>query len=195
MKNRFPREFYIPKSAVKVSDKASSAVAYVYEAAGAVYAVAFHGKAEKPDWHFRFKSPEARAKRIVDHFVGVQARDKMMADRSTARKSEGHGLAVGDILRSSWGYDQTNVDFYEVTAIVGKRMVEIRPIAQETVESTVHLTGKCVPVPGQYTGKVMRKAARNGGVRITSYAWASKIEPKTVSGVKVYDASHFSSYA
>jgi hypothetical protein len=37
---------------------------------------------------------------------------------------------IGDILSSSWGYDQTNVDFYQVIGVT-KSSVRIRKITQK----------------------------------------------------------------
>lgn len=41
-----------------------------------------------------------------------------------------YGIKVGDVFCSSWGYDQTNVDFFQVVEIKEK-MVKIREIAQK----------------------------------------------------------------
>ena len=38
-----------------------------------------------------------------------------------------YGVKEGDVFVESWGYDQTNVDFYQVTGTT-KKMVEIKPI-------------------------------------------------------------------
>jgi len=52
-----PRIAYIPAGSVKVADKQSDAVVYLYTNSGDhMCAVAFHGKANKPDWKFRFRS-------------------------------------------------------------------------------------------------------------------------------------------
>ena len=42
-------------------------------------------------------------------------------DEAVARSSEEfrRSLRVGDILYSSWGWEQTNIDFYQVIAIRG----------------------------------------------------------------------------
>ena len=45
-----------------------------------------------------------------------------------------HALTVGSILASSWGYDQTNVDFYMVTRTT-KTSVYIRKIRSEVTRS------------------------------------------------------------
>lgn len=37
-----------------------------------------------------------------------------------------HSFKVGDLLFSSWGYEQTNVDFYQVVALKGRTMVTVK---------------------------------------------------------------------
>ena len=39
-----------------------------------------------------------------------------------------HSFKVGDVLESSWGYEQTNIDLYQVIALNGKSMVTVRAI-------------------------------------------------------------------
>lgn len=43
-------------------------------------------------------------------------------------------LQVGDILSSSWGYEQTNVDFYQVQRLAGKTMVEVVKVENQIVD-------------------------------------------------------------
>lgn len=50
---------------------------------------------------------------------------------------------IGDILVSSWGWDQTNVDFYEVVAVT-KSSVRIRLVKSKVVD------GRVVAVPGEW---------------------------------------------
>ncbi len=44
-----------------------------------------------------------------------------------------HDLQEGDILCSTWGYDQTNVDFYRVEEIRGKKKVMLSHLRNKTV--------------------------------------------------------------
>lgn len=44
-----------------------------------------------------------------------------------------HPLDVGSVLYTSWGYDQTNVNFYKVVGLRGKTMVRIVPIEKKLV--------------------------------------------------------------
>ncbi|MCH9730656.1 MAG: hypothetical protein K0U84_13445 [Actinomycetia bacterium] len=85
-------------------------------------------------------------------------------------------LSVGDVLRCSWGYEQTNVDFYEVTRLAGKLSADLRPIAQ-TRESTGDMTGYASPEPGNYTGPAFRRRVNDDSVRISSYSFARKCAP------------------
>ena len=38
------------------------------------------------------------------------------------------GVKVGDVFVDSWGWEQTNIDFYQVVGLRGKSSVELRPI-------------------------------------------------------------------
>lgn len=62
-----------------------------------------------------------------------------------------HEYEVGDILCNSWGYDQTNVEWFEVVALAGKSMVVLREIGAAVVPgSEGFMSGRVVPVPGAY---------------------------------------------
>lgn len=43
-------------------------------------------------------------------------------------KKNKFGVEVGDIFSSSWGYEQTNVDFFQVVELVGATMVRVREV-------------------------------------------------------------------
>jgi len=84
-------------------------------------------------------------------------------------------ITAGTVIKSTWGYDQTNVDFYQVTK-VQNGFAYLQPIGQEIVEQTGYLAERVVPnfVP---CGKVMRRKVRNYGaddyVGISDYASGS----------------------
>jgi len=185
------REHFIPKGATKFADRESSAVVYAYENDHGFYLIGFHGRAQKPDFHFRYgkneKGKAAREAKARESF------NKWRAWEGRERAERVRNLKVGDILRCSWGYEQTNVDYYEVTALVGKSSVEIREIACASVE-TLSMQGKSVPLPGSYKGEPMVKRAQNDSVKIANYAWARRMEPTLVGGVKTYEASHWTAY-
>lgn len=168
--------------------------------AGALAVIAYAGKRTKPDARYTMRD-RAQALQWAGEYMGkLQAAAQRQAERraeKAAKRAAGHKLKPGDVLRCSWGYDQTNIDYYEVTRLIGKRMVEIRAIGAESVESG-GMTGECVPRLGHYIGEPMRKAVSDydgKSVRIASYASAHKIEPREVAGVKVYPVDYWTAYA
>lgn len=62
-------------------------------------------------------------------------------------------MKVGDIFKSTWGYDQTNVDFYVVTRITPK-MVELQECGTKRVgDMTSWASDKVVPDPDRLMGE------------------------------------------
>lgn len=61
----------------------------------------------------------------------------------------------GAILVSTWGYDQTNVDFYQVTR-TSPHSIWARPIGQVTIAET-RAGAEVMPVPSQFTGTEFRR--------------------------------------
>lgn len=186
---------WIPTGSTRVASKKSPAVAYLFAWAGHPAAVGYFGKAGKPAFHNRFRSVEQRATHIAQWFRNMDAWQQRQTDRRTERNATGRGLSVGDVLVCSWGYDQTNIEYFEVTALVGSTMVEYRPIACETTE-TAYMQGESVPLPGHYTGEAKRAVARVGRIRIYSFASAYRMEPVTVNGKSVgFKPHHWTAYA
>lgn len=146
----------------------------IYIATDRTAAMAFAGKAIKPAWNYSFRSVEHMQKHIDEWAAGLKSHAAYVAERK-AEAAAPHSLKVGDVLHSSWGYDQTNNDYFQVTALVGKRMVEIRQIANDYRE-TGFLCGKSKPVPGKFIGEPMRKLVNHNRVRIESFATAGKID-------------------
>ena len=148
-------------------------------------AMGFSGKKSTPDFHFVFKTMDARNDYICKYENNIRAYNKAKEDRKDKRMAP-TTLKAGDILYASWGYEQTNIDFYEVTKVIGKRTVEIREIACEVIDPEFD-RGHKIPVPGKFIGKPEKKVVRNGDtISITSYASAYR-----------YDGSpkYFSTYA
>lgn len=159
----------IPSGARRVSDRHSDAVAYIYaDSLGRPCAMGFSGRRSKPDFRFRYSSPERREAAIREFFANRQAQQARRVQRTANRK-----LQVGHILYGTWGYEQTNVDFYQVTALIGETMVELREIEGNTTQETGWMTGKAVPRADAFTGEPLRRKVTDGDtVRINSVIWA-----------------------
>ena len=70
-------------------------------------------------------------------------------------------LRVGNILYYSWGYEQTNVDWYQVVKTTGKQ-VQVQQIEGKEDYDARKMTGTTVPVKGKFVkgSKPMTKAVR-----------------------------------
>lgn len=99
------------------------------------------------------------------------------AKKATTKTSQpSHDLKVGDILTSSWGYDQTNVWYFQVVKTTNKQ-VTLRRIGSEMVESLTFDSWKSRPVKDKFIGDetYTRKVGNTGEktyVRIESYMYA-----------------------
>ncbi len=58
-------------------------------------------------------------------------------------------IEVGSVLTYSWGYDQTNVDAFQVTRAT-TASVWIRPIALRQTEGLTGMSDSCAPVPNKF---------------------------------------------
>ena len=98
----------------------------------------------------------------------------------------------GDILVCSWGYDQTNIDFYYVIKKTGLN-VTIIPMSNKIVTYDSHyMTGTVIPNEPNYNAKPMRRKIQKSSIsnslwiKINSFSSASKWTGKP---------QHFSNYA
>ena len=69
---------------------------------------------------------------------------------------------VGDVVHNTWGYGQTNVDWYQVTR-VSASSVWIRAIDQNSSDHHGSPTGgMCQPIRNSFKGREIRKVIRKG---------------------------------
>ena len=108
---------------------------YRYEAGvGGPAAMVFGGRRSKPDWRFRFGSEERREEKIQEWIDNQEHRAAATKARRKERNKP-HSFEVGQMFYCSWGYDQTNIDYYMLVELKGKCMGYIVPIGAKTVSS------------------------------------------------------------
>ena len=193
---------YIRPGSIKVADKLSDAVAYLWNARnGKPAAPIYYGKQSKPISDHWYGSEARRAKAIEDAFKDRQEHFKRKGADLAERKSWVPTYKVGDIFRTCWGYEQTNVEYFEITEIKGKYAI-LREIAQER-SATGWAQGQCVPMPGQYLEprfptdedrKPMRRLMQKHGIKIDEVRTAWLVEGDTIGGVRVIQPSSWTAY-
>ena len=179
------KERYIPAGYVPlVIENAGDVVVYTNNANGKFSAICFAGKAVNATWYYLFRSEEAMlaqvAKTINNRITRAAEVAKYKAERLAPT-----GLKEGDILYCSWGYDQTQVDFYKVKEVVGSNRIKIVPMTGVVAKQS---TGADYMVAGEEKGKPMLKVAngKQNSVKITSfsnaYLWDGQPKYETAFG-------------
>lgn len=153
------REFYIAKDSKKViSDKLpeESAVCYISESVnGRTNVQFFIGRQSKPDKYLAFKSMESASEAIQAFFDRIvifneykeQQKQKQKAARQAA-KDNFQGVP-GSVFVASWGYEQTNVNAYQMVHRVNAQTIEVVEIGFESIprEGLSPMAENVRPVP------------------------------------------------
>jgi hypothetical protein len=188
------REERIPAGYVEVMRDPKLGVLVVRSPDGLIVK-AFSGRSQKAAFYTRFQTVE-RANAYITRWFAALVEQEARREQARAVRKAPHTLKAGDVLSGSWGYEQTNVDFYQVVETVGLRSVVLRKIESETIESGMSMQGQCVPMVGHFTGEPFRKLADGENrVKISSFLSVTPLEFNEVCGVRVYSPSRYSSYA
>lgn len=164
-------------------------VVYTYTSkAGKPCAIAFKGRAiRKAAWHHSFGSAEFRNRKIMQWMSST--RQEIVPYKRKVRE-----LEVGDLLVASWGYEQTNIDYYKVLRLKGKLSVELVEVGSESI-STDAMVGKVMPRPDIEIGEAFTRRVEGKTVKIKSFITAHLEEPTEVySGVKIYKPRSWTAY-
>jgi len=153
------------------------------------FALGYKGRSKKTYFHRNFGNDESNRNSYVSEFM-----NRCKTEQIEKERTPGRALEVGNVLSCSWGYDQTNVDYYLVTELIGKTQVMIVKIGQQLIESS-NMTGKCIPDIQVHIGEPMRKSVAGDHVKINSYSWAYLKKSEKVAGVEIFSPDNYTSYA
>lgn len=190
-KTAFSRDFYLPKEVRDQKPQVPEGTdleIWTWEVQGPVgdpipYGIAFAGKSNKPLWHYRFRSEAERNRRIDETAKSRRLTIKYKEDQAKARKDYQHDYKVDDILYTSWGYDQTNVDFYQVVEVKGAIIV-IRKVSERVVGESSS-SEQVVPVENKFIGPAIRVKPGLHGTKIEGHPgskWDGKPKHQTAFG-------------
>lgn len=163
------------------SDKADL-YGYLYEKNGDVCATLFPKRGKKPVLHCRYGCENSRAK-DVEAVLNGRIKHKEMVSQRRAENSK-TTLKAGDILYTSWGWEQTNVDFFKVLEVCGKKKIKLVEIAQKSSEHESHGMACTVTADEENTiGQPFYKMASKSSVKIsrseTAWLWDGKPKYKS----------------
>lgn len=136
---------YRPQGSTEVKIKGTDTVVYMH---GDIYAIGYRGKSNKPVFNYRFVSKAARDRHvqiwIQEEIEDMKRKEDRAKTKKEALKNLEHPFQVGVIVYDSWGYEQTNIDWYQVVECKGRSVV-LREIAGN-YEETGFMSGHTSPV-------------------------------------------------
>lgn len=104
------------------------------EVRDALKALRFRWHSVKKCWYGYATEEQARAA-----IEGKTTTTTAAATQPKAKKAEAvnkYGVQVGDIFCATWGYEQTNNDFFQVIEVVGTCSVRVREVYPQIVKSS-----------------------------------------------------------
>lgn len=178
-----------------VTNKLTGSVYYV--SMENIVIVAYTAKGKKPFIHTRYKTVE-RMQEVVKSQIAAENQNHEQSIISKQQDKENleafrNSIKEGDIFYTSWGYEQTNVEFYQVVSVKGS-FCEVREVAKLSYDHN-SMSGKVAPKPNVFIGEPVRKKILNGYLKMHSSANASPLEYDVLpTGTKVYKGCYSSSY-
>ena len=117
---------------------------------GKVHGMVFNPKATKPTANYLFRDQERFDKYVAEYVRNYDAAQaRKIEDRKKRTAGDLSLVDPGAVLRYSWGWEQTNVEYYQVVKRSGQT-VTIAQIAQELVEQTGWLSERVRPAIGKF---------------------------------------------
>ena len=97
------------------------------EIRAALKALRFRWHSTKKVWYGYTTEEAARA--------AIEGKPSTAETKVKTEKANKFGVKVGDIFSASWGYEQTNNDFFQVVELVGSSSVRVREVYLPIVDS------------------------------------------------------------
>lgn len=132
------------------------------------------GRAKKPTWYTSSRSIQERdalIQRYLEAFSKKkeEAQQKRVENQDTLEK---YGIGVGSMLVAKWGYDQTNINFYLVTKVLGSTNAELIELGSKVVRSTTTAEYVVPNLRERSSQKLRRKVLDRGYFKINSSIYA-----------------------
>jgi len=127
----------------------------------------------KPLFNYRFRNAERMAefcKEWIERVeININTEKARKEQKKIAQQNMSHNYKVGQVLYNSWGYDQTNINFYQIVGVKEKSII-LREIASSYVAgSEGFMSARVKPVENAFIGepilkKVVVSVSYNGNV-------------------------------
>ena len=140
---------------------------------GKPYLRVYIGKSGKPDAAYYYRNLESRQESINYWKEIIERRIQRKLDAKASRAEVKNEYKVGDILYASWGYEQTNINFFMVTEVLPKS-IKLVEIGQTVTNRTGMMSEHVIPNKNAVISESMTRRVSRYGVKINDVYSASK---------------------
>lgn len=178
----------------------------------------FRWRSKKKVWYAKNTPERLETARIIadsEEYAEQIRKEEPKGEKQKAEKKNAFGVKIGDIFSASWGYEQTNNNFFQVIALVGEKSVRVRevnppiisrdPVSRMSEDRVYKITNEILPpasrsgfIKDQENGDLKRlkpgyfqdekKAMENCYFNLSSFADAHKcIEGE----IKIYESWYY----
>lgn len=146
----------------------------------------YYWRDRKTPESFYYTSVERRTDAIKYRIEKARVYNERINERKQAKKARPvPTMNVGDVLSTSWGYEQTNVEFYQVIERNKKTGITIQEISSKKIDDTSWCSANVKPIKDSFIGEPLKKRIGSYGVKIHSSATAT---------LTTWDSSHHRSW-
>ncbi len=111
---------------------------------------------KKPEFYYRFRNQENMISYLESYIANLEKiqerREEMKRKKKEAAQSFEHGFYVGQVLYESWGYEQTNLRYYQIVGFKGKSAI-LRKIGKVMVSESSWASGLFKPEINGFCGE------------------------------------------
>ena len=134
----------------------------------------------KTEFAYRYGSVARMIEHVEQFLVDLDRAEQWKQERKVARAAAKaaalESVKEGDMYVASWGWEQTNIDAYQVIAKKGAT-VTLREIATASVEGTEgFMSDQCVPVKNEFIGGEFKKRITGKYINIDDVRMAGLTE-------------------
>jgi hypothetical protein len=139
----------------------------------ALKALRFRWHSVKGVWYGYCTEEEARQ---AIEGTATKAAKATTKQEAKAEKVNKYGVKVGDLFYASWGWEQTNVDFFQVVALVGECSVRVREVYPAIVDEKA-VSGMSADYTYKLTNEILAPASRSVFIKDQEKGDVKRIQP------------------